>query len=107
MTNDVFGIEEEVENHFRALQDVSAAHPHQPVQEQNALVNPTSLSNHHEQNTVHEEHPPVAENTPPPLARDDDLNAKYFLQRRRQFTAERNVGLEYRSQTIRATVSFN
>ena len=69
MTKDIFGIEEEVENHFRSLQDVSAAHPHQPiVQEQNPPVNGTSLSNHHEDNTVHEEHPPVAENTPPPPA---------------------------------------
>lgn len=58
------------------MDDVSAPNPHQPiVQEQNALVNPTSLSNHHEQNTVHEEHPPVAENTPPPPAGDDNLNA--------------------------------
>ena len=65
LTNDVFGIEEEVENHFRSLQDVSAAHPHQPtVEGQNALVNPMSLINHHEQNTVHKEHPPVVENTP-------------------------------------------
>lgn len=42
-------------------------------------VNPMSLSNHHEKNTVHEEHPTVAENTAPPPAGDDDLNAKYFF----------------------------
>lgn len=76
LTNDVFGIEQDVENHFRSLQDVGAAHPHPPiVQEQNPPVNPTSLSNHHEQNTVHEEHPPAAENTPTPPAGDDNLKA--------------------------------
>ena len=112
MTNDVFGIEEEAENHLSSLQDVSAAHPHQPiVQEQNALVNPTSLRNHHEQNTVHEEHLPVRGNTPPPPAEDDNLNANISSEGEGSLhpnkTSGPNTDPAQSSLTIRATASFN
>ena len=112
LTNDVFGIEEEAENHLSSLQDVSAAHPHQPiVQEQNALVNPTSLRNHHEQNTVHEEHLPVRGNTPPPPAEDDNLNANISSEGEGSLhpneTSGPNTDPAQYSLTIRATASFN
>lgn len=111
-TNDVFGIEEEVENHLSSLQDVSAAHPHQSiVQEQNALVNPTPLRNHHEQNTVHEEHPSVGENTLPPTAEDDNLNANISSEGEGSLqpneTSGSNTDPAQSSLTIHATASFN